>query len=327
MSRRPMLIAQSLAAAVLLAAVITFGLLANNYLLQAGTTLAMSMVLCLAWNVVGGFMGYPSFATAAFFGLGAYAGGIIQSGGGPLPVAWAAAAVGGAIFAAAFGGILLGLRGHYFAIGTVAVVEVMREIANNWEGLTGGAIGMNVPILAGSPRAAGLFFYFAMWGLVVVAFAACALIARSKFGFGLNCIRQNEPAASMVGIDVFKFKVAAFVVSGLIMSTAGAIYASMVAFIEPKDVFNILLSIEVPVIVMLGGAGTVLGPLVGATLYIVLKELVWVNSINFHSAILGVIIIAVIYAVPKGVLREIAARIHTRWTSRRLRSAGVEWSR
>ena len=108
----------------------------------------------------------------------------------------------------------------------------------------------------------------------------------------------------MVGINVLRLKVGAFVISGLIMSTAGAIYASMVAFIEPKDVFNVLLSIEVPVMVMLGGAGTVLGPLVGAGFYIVLRELVWVNSINFHSAILGIIIIAVIYAVPKGILRE-----------------------
>jgi branched-chain amino acid transport system permease protein len=306
------------AAIVLVSVVIVFGLFANNYLLQAGTTLAMSIALCLAWNVVGGIMGYPSFATAAFFGLGAYIGGILQNGGAPLALAWGAAALGGALFAAVLGSILLGLRGHYFAIGTVAVVEVMREIANNWEGLTGGAIGMNVPIFAGSPRAAGLFFYFAMWTLVIAAFVLCLLIAHSKFGFALRCIRQNERAASMVGIDVFLFKVAAFVVSGLIMSAAGAVYASMVAFIEPKDVFNILLSIEVPVMVMLGGAGTILGPPVGATLYIVLKEFVWVNSINFHSAILGIIIITVIYAVPKGVLQELHSRVVARWTARKL---------
>ena len=103
------------------------------------------------------------------------------------------------------------------------------------------------------------------------------------------------------------------------MSTAGAVYASMVAFIEPKDVFNVLLSIEIPVMVMLGGAGTVLGPLIGATIYVVLKELVWVNFINFHSAILGIIIIAVIYAVPKGVLREFQTRVWSKLSSRPLR--------
>jgi branched-chain amino acid transport system permease protein len=312
-------LARALIAVVLVAAVIAFGLSANNYLLQAGTTLAMSAVLCLAWNVVGGFMGYPSFATAAFFGLGAYVGGIAQNHDVPMVLAWIAAAAGGAIFAAVLGSILLGLRGHYFAIGTIAVVEVMREIANNWEGLTGGAIGMNVPILVGSPRAAGIFFYFAMWVLAAVTFASTALIANSKFGFGLRCIRQNESAASMVGINVFQLKVLAFIISGLMVSTAGAVYASMVAFIEPKDVFNILLSIEVPVMVMLGGAGTVLGPLVGAAVYVLLKEVVWVNFINFHSAILGIIIITVIYAVPKGVLREFHAKARSKLSLRALR--------
>jgi branched-chain amino acid transport system permease protein len=313
------LLLRALVAILLVVAVIAFGIFANNYLLQAGTTLAMSAVLCLAWNVVGGVMGYPSFATAAFFGLGAYIGGIIQTYDAPLAVAWIAAAAGGALCAALLGSILLGLRGHYFAIGTIAVVEVMREIANNWDGLTGGAIGMNVPVWVGSARSVGLFFYFAMWVLVVITFALMVLIAKSKFGFGLRCIRQNESAASMVGINVFRLKVSAFVISGLIMSTAGAVYASMVAFIEPKDVFNVLLSIEVPVMVMLGGAGTVLGPLIGATIYVVLKELVWVNFINFHSAILGIIIIAVIYAVPKGVLREFQTRVWSKLSSRPLR--------
>ena len=283
---------------------LAFGLSANNYLLQAGTTLAMSAALCLAWNVVGGFMGYPSFATAAFFGLGAYIGGIAQDAGAPMALAWVAAAAGGAVFAALLGSVLLGLRGHYFAIGTIAVVEVMREVANNWEAVTGGAIGINIPILPGTPREAGIFFYLVMWALVAAAFLVTALIARSKFGFSLRCIRQNESAARMVGINVFMAQVAAFVVSGIIVASAGAIYASMVAFIEPKDVFNVLMSIEVPVMVMLGGAGTILGPLAGATIYVLLRELIWVNFINFHSAILGIIIIAVIYFIPRGVLRQ-----------------------
>jgi branched-chain amino acid transport system permease protein len=300
-------------------AVIAFGFSANNYLLQAGTTLAMSAVLCLAWNVVGGFMGYPSFATAAFFGLGAYIGGILQNADVPLAFAWIAAAIGGAIFAAFLGSILLGLRGHYFAIGTIAVVEVMREVANNWEGLTGGTIGLNIPILPGTPRNVGIFFYLMMWGLVALTFTLTTFIAKSKFGFSLQCIRQNESAASMVGINVFRTKCAAFIISGLLVSTTGAVYASMVAFIEPKDVFNVLLSIEVPVMVMLGGAGTIVGPLAGAALYVLLKELVWVNFINFHTAILGVIIIAVIYVIPGGILRQFHAKARSKLTTPFLR--------
>jgi branched-chain amino acid transport system permease protein len=305
------------AALVLLgAAIIAFGFWANNYLLQAGTTLATAIVLCLAWNIIGGYMGYPSFGTAAFFGLGAYAGAILQTSGVPMGTAWIVAALVGGVFAGLLGVILLRLRGHYFAIGTIAVVEVMREIANNWDAVTGGAIGLSLPILAGSPRYAGIFFYVAMWALASAALVLTIIIARSKFGFALRCIRQNENAASMVGIDVFKFKVAAFVISGVMVALAGAVYAAMVGFIEPKDAFNILLSIEVPVMVMLGAAGTILGPVFGAFVYVLLRELVWVNFINFHSAILGVLIVAVIYFIPKGLLREFGLTRWRQWASR-----------
>lgn len=321
MTRRPIAtIAIAALVLVVSAAVVTFGFYANNYLLQAGTTLATSAVLCLAWNIVGGLMGYPSFATAAFFGLGAYAGAILQNADMPLALAWMGAAIGGAVFAGCLGSVLLGLRGHYFAIGTIAVVEVMKEIANNWEGVTGGAIGLNIPILAGTPRYVGIFFYLAMWLLVVVTLALTSVIAKSKFGFSLRCIRQNESAAKMVGIDVFRAKCQAFIISGAIVSAAGAVYASMVAFIEPNDVFSVTLSIEVPAMVMLGGAGSVLGPLIGATTYVLLKELVWVNFINFHSAILGVIIIAVIYFMPKGLLQTFSLRTRTRTPPRSARA-------
>src|SRR3954467_13161599 len=105
-------------------AVLEFGLIGNNFLLQAGTTLAMYVALAYAWNIIGGYMGYPSFGTAAFFGLGAYAGGILQSHGAPMGLAWGAAALIGGAFAVLLGAILLRLRGHYFAIGTIALVEV-----------------------------------------------------------------------------------------------------------------------------------------------------------------------------------------------------------
>ncbi len=298
---------------VTVAILVVFGLTADNYLLQAGTSLAMYMALAYAWNIIGGYMGYPSFGTAAFFGLGAYIGGIAQNHGAPLWLAWLAAGFGGAIFSAFLGSILLGLRGHYFAIGTIAVLEVMREVSNNWEQITGGAIGLNLPIMAGSPREVGLFFFIVMWIAAGLTLLLTSVVAKSKFGFGLRCIKQNEQAARMVGIDVFYYKVAAFVLSSAAMSAIGAIYASMVAFITPDDVFNILMSISVPVIVTLGGAGLVLGPLVGAVLYMIIDNLVWLNFINYHAAVLGMIIIAAIYFVPHGLLRE----FHNRYAARR----------
>lgn len=274
----------------------------DNYQLQVGTSLAMLAVLCLAWNLVGGYMGYPSFATSTFFGIGAYAAGIAQVQGLPILLAWFAAAFAGAVMALALGVPLLRLKGHYFAIGTIATVEVAREISNNWDDLTGGAIGLNIPMQSGSPEYVGQFFFLVMLGLATIAFLVTMAVDRSRFGFGLRCIRQNEKAASMVGINVFKYKVGAFVLSGALGAAAGGIYASMVAFIEPKDAFNLIKTIEIPVMVMLGGMGTIFGPLIGSTFYVILKELVWANFINWHSGILGLIVVGVIYFLPSGVI-------------------------
>jgi branched-chain amino acid transport system permease protein len=286
---------------VLFAAAGLSALVLDNYQLQVFTTLAMLCALCWAWNIVGGTMGYPSLATAAFFGVGAYAGGIAQTAGVPIGLAWLCSGLAGAVLAVLLGAALLRLRGHYFAIGTIAIVEVCREVSNNWSDLTGGAVGLNVPIQAGSPEVVGRFFFLAMLGLAFVAFAATILVDCSRFGFGLRCIRQNERAAAMVGIDVFRYKVGAFALSGLLAAAAGGIYASMVAFVEPKDAFSVLMTIEVPVMVMLGGMGTVFGPLVGGVFYVVLREFVWAYFIDWHSGILGVIVVVVIYFLPQGV--------------------------
>jgi branched-chain amino acid transport system permease protein len=274
----------------------------NNYQLQVGSSLAMLCTLCLAWNVVGGYMGYPSFATATFFGLGAYGAAIAQTYGAPLMVAWLVAATSTGVIAGAFGAALLRLKGHYFAIGTIATVEVFREIANNWDSLTGGAVGLNLPIVAGGPDAVGRLFYFSLLTLAFVAFLVTLAIANSRFGFGLRCIRQNEQAAAMVGVEVYIYKVAAFILSAILCGAAGGIYATMVGFIEPKDAFSILMTIEVAVMVMLGGMGTVFGPLIGALFYVVLREYVWANFISWHSGILGVIVVVAILALPNGVL-------------------------
>jgi branched-chain amino acid transport system permease protein len=300
----------------------------DNYYLQVGTTLAMLCVLCWAWNLVGGYMGYPALCMISFFGVGAYAGGIAQVQGLSIYIAWVAAAGVGAIVALLLGLPLLRLKGHYFAVGTIASVEVFREVANNWEALTGGAIGLNIPIEPGSPDAVGRFFFLAMLGLALVSFLITVVVDRTRFGFGLRCIRQNEQAASMVGIDVFKYKVSAFVLSGALGAAAGAIYASMVAFIEPKDAFNLIMTIEIPVMVMLGGMGTIFGPLIGGVFYVVLKEFVWAYFINWHSGILGMIVVAVIYFLPGGVFGLTWKSIFKRLTlSRPVSSAARDLAR
>src|SRR5690606_21797660 len=149
-------------------------------------------------------------------------------------------------FAGALGSGILRMKGHYFAIGSIAIVEILRLLATTWAGVTGGGEGLNVPILPGGPDYAGRIFLFAMLSTMLLAFVTTLLLDRSRLGFGLHCIRQNEDAADMVGIDVTTYKALAFVLSAVYCGTVGAIYASWVAYIDPSDAFSVLLTVKVP---------------------------------------------------------------------------------
>ena len=275
----------------------------DAYWLRLGTTMLMYGVLAMSWNFIGGMAGYPSFASAAFFGLGAYAGAVAQKFGLSMFLAWSIAGAVAALFAAALGFALLRLRGHYFAIASLVVAEVLREIVNSATDLTGGGMGLNLPL----PQMASIadqsrFFYYAMLGLAALAFAAVLATQRSRLGFGLRCIRQNESAADMLGVNVTLYKVNAFVLSGVFVGIAGAVYASWVHYIEPPDVFDVLYSVKAIVMVLLGGAGTLYGPLIGAALFLSLEELVWRNYISVHTGMLGLLIVLLVLFLPKGIL-------------------------
>src|SRR5690606_8890304 len=154
-------------------------------------------------------------------------------------LAWILATLASALFAGCLGAAILRLRGHYFAVGSIVIVELLRLVASTWRSLTNGGMGLNVTILPGGPEHAGMVFLYSMLGLAVIAFVTTVWVDRSRLGFGLRCINQNEDAASMVGIDVTLYKIAAFVLSATFVGAGGAIYASWVAYIDPPDVFNI----------------------------------------------------------------------------------------
>jgi branched-chain amino acid transport system permease protein len=289
------------AAGVMLIAIMPW--IADNYAVRVATTLCLFVTLALSWNFIGGYAGYPSFATAAFFGFGAYAGAILQTKGVPMMAAWIAATILTAAFSALLGFAILRLRGHYFAVGSFAVLELVKLAASTWTGLTGGGTGLNVPIMPGGPELAARVFLYAMLGLAVITFAVAVLVDRSRLGFGLRCIRQNESAANMLGIDVDRFKIAAFVLSAAFVGTSGAIYASWVSYIDPTDTFSILMTIKVPVMVLLGGAGTVFGPIVGVVAFQLLEEKIWSSFLEIHSGVLGLVIVLLVFLLPGGLLR------------------------
>ncbi|MCF3933871.1 branched-chain amino acid ABC transporter permease [Acuticoccus sp. M5D2P5] len=287
--------------AIVVALLAALPLLGDNYLLRLGTMFGMYAVLAQSWNIIGGYAGYPSFATAAFFGLGAYAGAILQSVGIPMPLAWIAACLVAAVFAALLGAAILHLKGHYFAIASLVVADVLLEITTSWTSLTGGGMGLNLPIIRISIDAQARLFFYAMLSLAVLALVMNWLVAKSRLGFALNCIRQNEDASAMVGINTTREKVVAFTLSAVLVGGAGAIYASWVFYIEPPDVFSVLLSVKPIVMTMLGGAGTILGPAVGAALFLVMEETVWRSFLSMHAIVLGLIIVALIFFLPHGI--------------------------
>lgn len=290
----------SLAVCLVVAAALP--LVASNYILRLATIVAMYAVLAQSWNFIGGLAGYPSFATAAFFGLGAYVSAVMQSKGVPMLATWAAACIAAGIFAGFVGGAILHLRGHYFAIASLVIAEVLREIVNTTPDLTGGGMGLNLPVLKGNVTAQAQFFYHAMLGMLAIAFAAALLVHNGKIGFALRCIKQNEDAASILGVNAYAYKSVAFVLSAVFVGGAGAVYASWTHYIDPTDVFDVLLSVKPLVMVLLGGVGTLLGPIMGAFILLVLEEVVWRNFLTIHAAVLGVIIVALVLFLPNGLM-------------------------
>ncbi|MBR1218895.1 branched-chain amino acid ABC transporter permease [Bradyrhizobium sp. U87765 SZCCT0131] len=301
-----------LAVPVVVAGLIVFG---DNYLLRLATTVAMYVALATAWNIVGGFSGYPSFATAAFFGLGAYAGGIALTAGVPLIAAWVGAGVVTALFALLLGLAILHLRGHYFAIGSLVVADVLREVTNSWTTLTGGGMGLNVPLVGGSSTTQAQLFLVAMATVAVLALLASLWIDRARLGVALRCIEQNEDAAQVIGVDTRRAKVTAFAISSLFIGAAGAIYASWTTYIDPTDVYDVSLSVKPIIMALLGGVGTIIGPVIGAFVFLGLEELIWRNSLEFHAGILGLLVVALVLFLPGG-LRDLRGRGLWAWLRR-----------
>ena len=324
--RSVVVIASAIAVGTVALAVMPFQ--ASNYVLRLATTAFMYVALASSWNMVGGFIGYPSFATAAFFGLGAYAGGILRSQiDAPLPVAWVFGALIATVFAIVIGMAILRLRGHYFAVGSLVLAPVLREIVNSAT-FTGGGMGLNLPGSAElGVQAMSQLYYAVMLACAVLTVTMAALIARARLGWAMRCIQQNEDAAIVLGIDTSRVKVAAFAASALTAGLTGAIYATWIGYIDPIDVFDDMLSVTPVVMVFLGGIGTILGPVVGAVAFMVLEETLWRNFLNFHAGLLGIVIVALLLYLPGGLtgLRRrgdaVASSIRTRF---RRRPAAIE---
>lgn len=278
----------------------------QDYQLTILFRVVLFAALGLAWNLVGGYAGQLSLGHAAYFGIGAYGLALFHDKlGAPLVVALGLGALAAAAAAAIIGRVSFRLRGPYFALATIAFAEVLHLSARNLRGITGGEVGVLAPELFDSHRSA--WFYGAAVALTAVTFAITAVIARSRFGYQLQAIREDEDTATACGIDAARTKLLALVLSAALTAAGGALYASQVSFIVPDPFLGIDISNEIAIVAMLGGAGTLTGPIVGAVLLETSSELFKNVFQEAHLLIYGVLIVLVVLFLPEGIVGTVAA--------------------
>ncbi len=282
----------------------------NNYQLQVLFRITLFAALGLAWNLVGGYAGQLSLGHVAFFGVGAYGLALFVQLGIPVWVSLFLAAAVATLFAAIIGAIAFRLRGPYFTLATIAFGEVLRLVATNLN-VTGGAIGLTMPGLFVG-RTFWRSYYLAATALVVIAFLTNYWTSRSRFGYYLMAIREDEDTASAVGINTALCKLQSLLMSAFLTALAGALYGSAFQFIVPDSILPLDISIQIAIITMLGGAGTLLGPIVGAVLLLSASEAFKNQFKESHLLIYGVLIVLVVLFLPEGIVGGLQHRFRKR---------------
>jgi branched-chain amino acid transport system permease protein len=279
----------------------------SGFWMRTFTFVFMAAILAIGWNLIGGYTGYAAFGNVAFFGLGAYVTGILMT---KTNLDFLPSLLAGGIFCAAFAAAveppLLRLRGHYFAVATLGLANAVQQIVAGWDPLTGGGIGLNLPI--SSDRNFFQFIYYVMLVILAAGTLATFFLSRHKLGYGWVAIRENEDAARALGVNTTWFKTIAFALAGLVIGLAGGTYAYYNTAITPDTVFDIVYTVNPILITVLGGAGTVLGPLVGALIFQILSTYLAFQFPGLQNTFLGITLILVIIFMPRGVLEYLTGR-------------------
>jgi len=289
---------------VLLIAFAFVPLLHNSYYENLGRGILMFATLSLGWNVIGGYTGYVSFGNVVYFGLGAYTTAAlwqhwhIQN----VAVCVICAILVGVAFALILGIPILRLHGHYFAIATLGIALAVQEIITNVDWLGGGS-GFTVLQLESFST-----YYYAMWIVCALSMLATFFIARSKLGYALVAIRENEDAAAVLGVNPTRYKVTAWAISAAMAAAAGAVFSGANGFIDGPTAFAIDNNVFPIVMAILGGAGTVAGPLVGALILTAINETLWSHFPQVHTLFFGLVIVVVVVFLPRGILWLVTLR-------------------
>ena len=310
------------AAVIVLVALPLAPSLFGSYAVTLFTLIFFYAFLGQAWNIVGGYAGQLSAGHAAFLGIGAYTAAVLSVEKGLTP--WIGMFVGGALAAllgalVGFLGFRFGLRGFYFVLLTVAFAEICRIVASNTEAI-GGAVGYYITF-TGDPRQlqfqdARAYYYLALVLMLAVT-ALVGVLERGRFGVYLSAIREDESASEALGVDTFRYKMLAMVLSSFLTGIGGAFYAFYVFSLQPASVFGIPLSVEIIIRAIVGGAGTVLGPILGSFILSPLAELAryYFAQSGWHGAhlvVYGLLLIAVVLFLPEGAYPRLARLVRRR---------------
>jgi branched-chain amino acid transport system permease protein len=286
-------------------------LVRNRFFLHLSIMVLLYALLGSSWNLLGGYTGQISFGHAAFFGTGAYASTLLLLRFGISP--WLGMLVGAVLallLSVPLGWLTFRLRGPYFALATLAFAEIVRVIVYNWDTLTGGGDGLNILTdLGGVVR-----FYYIILALTVAALLVMRACVRSRWGYFLNAIREDEDAAEALGVPATRMKVIVLAVSAFFVALGGSFFASYQLYINPDLVYESQLSIQMIVVTIVGGIGTLEGPVVGALIIVPLSEYFRSVSPVANPLIYGLFIVVFMLFLPEGIVSGVR-RLLTRRTA------------
>ena len=273
--------------------------------LNFGFSLVLFAALATAWDLIGGWAGQLSLGHTAFIGIGAYVSTLLWTKAGlgmgfGLPLA----IVAGVLLALAWGAITFRLRGAYFSLSSIAVAEVLRILANNWFSFTGGPEGVaynDLPRLFGLDLFDRRVEYYGALILLALSLFCAFWVSRSRLGFFLAAVREDQDSSMALAVNPLKMKLVAFTLSAALTTAGGCLYALYLSFFEPHGVFNLDLSVQLVLMSIVGGMGTVLGPLLGALVLLSVQE-AFRNVFQQSSLLIyGVLIVIMVRFAPDGL--------------------------
>lgn len=277
------------------------------FYVRVGQLMFYSAGLAMAWNILGGFAGYRSFGHTAFIGVGAFVAGLVevQTVGLPLHVRVVLGIVAGMAACGVLAGSLavpiLRLRGTFFAIAMLGVAHVLSELNNNID-IFQGSMGITLADIVPDDFQPQDVFYEILLALGVAILLLAIWIKQSRFGYGLLSIREDEDTARMLGVPTERYKRIAFVISGVLTGLLGIVYAHSLGYITTASVYRDDTSLDLIVFCLLGGIGTLSGPLIGAFLLVFMNQFVLGNLLDFHLFVTGLLLVVLILAAPDGLL-------------------------